>query len=211
MPLAKCNKCNNDYEFKEAWFKKNDPEKFVCRKCKIKIRTQSSTYKKQQKLKSKKALANKNTKERMSQIATLNNIKNADKISIGLKKYFSDHKNRQKAKKISQKKWQDPSFKKTISDKLKLKWQDPEYRGKVLGSRVRYKKRNTKLYSQLSELKKPFIIGYTLAAYEFDALINEIYLYDSKPSTEKRLFIEHYFSNLVYIDNLDSIKEDQKD
>jgi len=205
MPTAKCNKCNVDYEFKEAWFKKHDLEEFVCRKCKIRIRTQSSTYRKEQSRRSKAALSDPNVKERMSQRATLNNIHNADKISQSVKDYYADHNNRERAKKRSKKKWQNPKYREMVSEGLKRKWQDPEYRGKILGSRAHYKKHNNKLQAILTDLGFQFVLGYTIAMYEFDAVINEIYLYDEQYSREKEMFIDHYFKNMIYINNLDSI------
>lgn len=203
MPKVTCNKCGREFEFQELWFKKNNKEEFVCRNCKIRIRTQSDTFKRKQSARSKVALSDPNIKERMSQRATLSNIKNADKISKSVKKHYEDYDNLQKAKKRSQERWQDPEYRKTVSNGLKEKWQDPEYRGKVLGSRAHYKKRNSKLEQDLSKKGLKFIPNYTISHYEFDAFINGKYLYDKQPSNEKRLFIEHYFTDLVYISDLE--------
>lgn len=205
MPIVRCNKCHTDYEFKEAWFKKNNPEEFVCRNCKIRIKTQSNTYRKKQSQRSKAALSNPDVKERMSQRATLSNIQNADKISIGVKKYYNDHDNRERLRKRSQEKWKDPEYQKMVSEGLQQKWKDPEYRGKILGSRAHLKKRKTKLEKELTARGLEFKPNFILANYEFDMLINGKYLYDEQPSKEKRLFVGHYFKQYVYIDSLDSI------
>lgn len=200
-----CNKCQAKYEFKEAWFKKNDPDKFVCRNCKIKIRTQSNTYKKSQSARSKAILSDPNIKERMSQQAVLSNAKNAEKISKSIKKYYDDHDNLNKLKKRSQSKWQDPLYRKMVSDGLQKRWQDPEYRGKVLGSRVHLNKKNNKLEKFLINEGHQYILGFILASYEFDALINNAYLYDEVYSKEKEMFVGHYFKNYKYINTLDLV------
>jgi len=211
MPIVRCNKCNNDYEFKEPWFKKNDPSEFICRKCKITIKTQTITYRKQQERKSKKILSNPDIKNKMSQMAILNNTKNAKKISKSIKDYFSDHKNRQRARNTSQKKWKDPQYRKMVHEGLKRKWQDPQYRGKILGSRVHLKKQNNKLKSVLIKNNLKFTLEYIIATYEFDALIEDKFLYDEQLLTEKRLFIDHYFSDLIYTDDINLIiQEGQK-
>jgi len=205
MPIILCNKCQAKYEFKEAWFKKNDPDKFICRNCKIKIKTQSNTYKKSQSARSKVILSDPNIKERMSQQAILSNSKNADKISKSIKKYYGDHDNLNKLKKRSQNKWQDPLYRKMVSDGLQKRWQDPEYRGKVLGSRVHLTKKNNKLEKFLIGEGHQYILGFILASYEFDALINNSYLYDETRSEEKAMFISHFFKQYKYINALDLI------
>lgn len=206
MPKVQCNKCFNDYEFKEQWFLKHNPDTFVCRKCKIRIKTQSNTYRKKQSVKSKAVLSDPNIKARMSQRATLNNIQNADKISQGVKRHYQDHDNLQKAKKRSREQWQNKDYRKLVSDGLKKKWRDPEYRGKILGSRTHLHKHNAKLEQLLTDLGYEFELGFIIAAYEFEALIEGKYLFDEEISNEKKMFIEHYFKNYTYTNNLDLIR-----
>lgn len=138
----------------------------------------------------------------MSQKAILNNIKNADQISKSVKKYYSNHDNLQKAKQRSKNNWLNSNYRKMVSEGLKEKWRDPKYRGKVLGSRVRLHQKNNKLKNKLSKLNIEHIIGHAVPPYEFDALIKNKYLFDYNYSKEKELFIEHYYKDFIYTNDL---------
>lgn len=199
-----CNRCIEPYVFSEKWFKKNDPQTFICRKCKIKETTRSAEFRSKASLKSKNKLSDPNIKARMSQLASLNNIKNAEKISESLKKYYKLPDNRKKVSIKSLNNWKNPKYVQSVSDGLSKKWEDPTYRGKVLGSREHVKPQ--KLSKQLHWLKLEHEANFILAAYVFDALIMGKYLYDEQPSNEKRLFVEHYYKEYIYINDLNEIQ-----
>jgi hypothetical protein len=202
----KCTKCNKEYEFSDKWFKKHDPSKFICRICKIKKTTQSKEFRQKSSEKSKKALSNKNIKDKMSQIATLNNIKNSDKISKSLKKFYSEKKNIEKLKHTIKNRWKNDNYKQKVSNKIEEKWKNPLYRGKILGSRTHLYDKKQIIIERLKYLGYNYKENFSLMIYKFEFLINGIYLYDQKINEEKKIFVNHHFKKYVYIDNLDDIK-----
>lgn len=195
-----CIECHTEYKFGEKWFDKHDIKTFVCRTCKIKKTTKSNNFRKQASIKSKEILSDHNIKSRMSQIATINNIKNSEKISESLKTLFKNQKLKDQLGKEIKNRWKNPNYRNKICNSIKLKWTDPNYRGRVLGSRVKLNKKSLK--NQYDNCIDNFNVG----AYTFDAFINEKYLYDKKFSKEKALYIEHNFVNLIYINDLNQIK-----
>lgn len=201
-----CTKCRKDYDFSAKWFKRNNPEVFICRICKIKKTTQSENFRKTASDRSKEVLSDENIKNRMSQIATLNNLRNSDKISQSLKEHFSNDGNKQKVKDSVKRKWQDPEYAKSVSDGIKKKWKEPDYRGKVLGSRANIRKKSSNLTKKLDDLNLLYEKNFCVGIYEFELLINGIYLYDNHLNLEKKLFIEHYFSKFKYINDLAEVE-----
>lgn len=201
-----CTACLNEYKYSERWFKTNIIEDWKCRKCKIKEKTRSPEFIAEACARSKAALSDPNVKARMSQMATLNNIKNAEKISESLKKYFKCPDAREKVSLNSLNNWRKAGYRKAVSDGLSNKWQDPEYSGKVLGSREHIRGSNVKLLKKLTDLGLDHEVNFILSLYEFDALIFGKCLYDENPSEEKRLFVEHYFPEYTYVCDLEKLK-----
>ena len=200
-----CTKCSAKYEFKERWFKNNDPSTFVCRKCKIRESTQNQEFKESAKARSIAALANEDIRERMSILASIRAINNADKISESLKKTYKSKELRDQISERVSEKWKDPEYRSKVSSGIKEKWEDPEYRGSVLGSRAKLRKAPQKAIKQLAGHK--YDPCFSLGIYQFDLLIDDVFLYDEQPSEEKRLFVEHYFKNFVYINDLAEVKK----
>lgn len=200
-----CIKCGKTYIFSNRWFKTNNPDKFICRSCKIKNTTRSKEFRRNAKENSINKLSDVNIKNKLSQIAILNNLKNADKISKSLKHYYSSNANKNKLSKLIKDRWQNEEYRSKISNSMMKKWKDPVYRGNILGSRTCVNNKNKHIIKKLNDKNITYIVGFCLGSYEFELLINNIYLYDTKIIEEKRIFIEHYFSDYDYIDNIKMI------
>lgn len=199
MEFVTCKKCNTKYEFGEKWFEKHDKLNFICRTCKIKETTRSDDFKKSASLKSKKILANDDIKLKMSQKAMISNFKNSEKISESLKKHFECN-GTDAIKKEIKNRWSNKDYRDKISKSTKKQWENPEYRGKILGSRASLNKKR-----KISLKNHKITNNFTIGIYTFDALIDDIYLYDKIPSQEKKLFVEHNFKKLKYINDLNLI------
>jgi hypothetical protein len=179
METVKCIICQTTYKFNDRWFERNSADNYICRICKIKKTTRSKEFRKESQKRSKEKLSSPNIKSRMSQKAIINNIKNSEKISESLKKYFENQENKEK-----------------ISEEIKNRWKNPEYKGKIIGSRIKF------LNKKIKGLNIEHQCDFTIGQYTFDAFINEKYLYDSKYSKEKALFVEHNLTNIEYINDL---------
>jgi hypothetical protein len=207
MIKLKCKKCGSYYEFKRC-SSKND---FVCRTCKIKQKTQSEEFKTRAKIRSLAKLQDKDIKEKMSIKASLNNVENAEKISESLKKHFKDN-GTSKISKALKERWQDPDYKKKMSETSKDNWQSTEYRSKVINSLIMSdlrKSLNDKDHQQIKEWLElqeyEFEENHFLGYYDFNFIIDGWIILDLKSDNERKLFIEHYFSEYKYITEVDDL------
>jgi hypothetical protein len=190
---VKCVECDNKYEFLQRWLTKNDPKKFICRNCKIKKTTQSNKFKEESRNRSIELLSDDAVKSKMSLIATINNSKNADKISKSLRKFYQNSKNKSENSDRITKLWKSKNYRKKISDKIKGKWLEDDYRIKVLTSKDR-KEVNTKFSTKdHNELKKKLIASnikfeenFFISIYQFNFLINDEILVDLEADNDKQ-------------------------
>ncbi len=200
-----CIDCGFKYEFLPRWTIKNDPKKFVCRNCKIKKTTQSKKFKDESRERSIKNLSNEITKSKMSIIATINNAKNAAKISESLRKFYQNSKNKSNSSDNIKKLWKSKNYRDRITDKIREKWQQDEYRSKVLASKDKIDM-NMKFSSKdHNDLKKRLIKSgikfeenFYLGIHKFDFLINDKIIVDLEADDVKKLFAEHYFKQYKY-------------
>ena len=200
-----CTECPEEYEFLARWFIKNDPKKFVCRNCKIKKTTQSNKFKKESRDRSIENLANEAVKSKMSIIATINNSKNAEKISKSLRKFYQSSKNKSDNSDRIKELWKTKHYRDKITDQIKNKWQDNDYRVKVLASKDKKEinlkfgsKDHNNFKNKLLKLKLSFEENYYLGTYMFDFFVDNKILIDIEIDNEKKLFIEHYFKQYKY-------------
>ena len=200
-----CTECPTEYEFLPRWFIKNDPKKFVCRNCKIKKTTQSNKFKKESRDRSIENLANEAVKSKMSIIATINNSKNAYKISKSLRKFYQNSKNKSDNSDRIKELWKTKHYRDKITDQIKNKWQDNNYRVKVLASKDKKEinlkfgsKDHNNLKKKLLKLKLSFEENYYLGTYMFDFFVDGKILIDVVIDNEKKLFVEHYFKQYKY-------------
>jgi hypothetical protein len=196
METVKCIICQTTYKFNDRWFERNSTDNYICRICKIKKTTRSKEFRKESQKRSKEKLSSPNIKSRMSQKAIINNIKNSEKISESLKKYFENQENKEKISEEIKNRWKNPEYKEKMSEEIKNRWKNPEYKGKIIGSRIKF------LNKKIKGLNIEHQCDFTIGPYTFDAFINEKYLYDSKYSKEKALFVEHNLTNIEYINDL---------
>jgi hypothetical protein len=202
---ATCKECQTEYEFLNRWLSRNDPKKFICRNCKIKKTTQSKKFKHESKERSLEKLASSVVKSKMSMIATINNAKNADKISKSLRKFYQDSKNKSDNSNRVKKLWKSKNYREDISNKIKNKWLDDDYRIKVLTAKDK-KEMNLKFGTRdHNDLKKKltnnnirFEENYYLGIHKFNFFINNKILIDLEENDDKKLFVEHYFKQYKY-------------
>lgn len=212
MVKTVCAVCGKSYEFKDKWAKKNDPGNFICRTCKIKQKTQSEEFKTRAKIRSLAKLQDEDVKEKMSIKASLNNIKNAEKIGKSLKKHFKEN-GTSKISEALKERWQDPDYRAKMSEASKDNWQSTEYRSKVINSLIMSdlkKSLNNKDHQQIKEWLElqeyEFEENYFLGYYDFDFVIDGWIILDLKSNNERKLFIEHYFSEYKYITEVDDLQ-----
>jgi hypothetical protein len=203
-----CKKCNNTYEFLPRWAIKNDINDFVCRLCKIKNTTQSNKFKNESRDRSLKSLSDEVVKSKMSIIATINNAKNAEKISKSLRKYYQSSKNKSDNSNRVKKLWGLKNYRNKISGRIKGKWLDNDYRLKVLTSKdkkdinvIFNNKDHNSLKLKLNKLGIIFEENFFLGIHKFDFLIDNKILIDLDNNSDKKLFIEHYFKQYKYKTN----------
>lgn len=208
---VKCVKCQEKFIFAKRWFTKNDPKKFICRKCKIIATTTSDQFKESQRQLSLNKLSDSNIRRRMSLIAQINNIESSKKISKTLKEKYNDPE--KKAEKSSQVKelWQNPEYRKKISNAIKLKWQDPNYRRTIkekhqdrqIRSMFKHLTKEEKDIKKVLDSRKiKYEMNFRIHIHEFAFLINDEILVDTEGSKEKMLFIKNYFPNYKIVTSL---------
>lgn len=200
-----CKDCSFEYEFLERWLVKNDPNKFVCRNCKIKKTTQSKKFKEESRNRSVENLSSELVKSKMSMIATINNAKNADKISKSLRKFYQDTKNKSDNSDRIRKLWKSKNYRNKITDKIKGKWLDDNYRIRVLSSKDKKEmgmkfgsKDHNELRKRIQKSGAKYEENYFIGVYRFDFLIDDKILIDLEDNADKKLFVEHYFKQYKY-------------
>jgi hypothetical protein len=208
MLTVKCASCKAKINLKT---KKRIPENYQCRKCKIIETTRDDKFKKSASQLSKLKLSNPDIKSKMSIKASLSNVKNAEKIKESLKKFYSNDSNKESNSNKIKAKWQDPEYRKKVTESISNKWKDPIYRNKITSCKMikditkSFKKNQNekvKIRNYLTNNSIPFSEEHCIHVYKFDFFINGLYLVDLERSNEKKIFIEHYFKNLKYINTL---------
>jgi hypothetical protein len=180
----------------------------MCRNCKIKNTTQSKKFKQESKERSLEKLANSAVRSKMSMIATINNAKNAERISNSLRKFYQNSKNKSDNSNRVKKLWKSKNYREDISNKIKNKWLDDDYRIRVLTSKDK-KEMNLKfgtrdhndLKNKLIKTKTKFEENYYLGIHKFNFFINNKILIDLEENDDKKLFVEHYFKQYIYQTN----------
>jgi hypothetical protein len=63
-----------------------------------------------------------------------------------------------------------------------------------------------KIKNNLVNNNIPFVEDHIIHIYKFDFFINGIYVLDLERSNEKKIFVEHYFKHLKYVNTLKETK-----
>jgi len=167
---------------------------------------QNGKYKKKMSLKSKEVLSDDNIRSKMSIKASLNNMITNKSRSEALKRYYSNQLVKEGISKSTKLLWEDEKYQEKVSNGLSKKWEDPQYRGKIIGSRYRPVSRSYKIERFCIKNNITFKHNIALGSYNFNYIINNNYLLDLSKDNVKKLFVEHYFKDYTYINDIAQIQ-----
>ena len=192
-----------EYEFKDSW--SGDKDNFVCRRCKIIEKTNTPEFKEAARLRSLKLFEDTNIKERLSQTAHLNNIRNSEKISESLKKHYEIDDNRKINSENIKTKWKDPKYRRKISESIKEKWKEPNYRGKM--DAINDSKRRKSPFDKMIEKSGlNYEHNFYLGTCNFEYCIEGKYLLDSDMTEYKKEYVNHFFNGrYVIVTNIEDL------